>query len=383
MKQILKLYMLLFAGALLFAACSDDDDPVTDPEPIEVTGVKLDKDAITLAVDDTVTLIATVLPEDAAVQNVTWTSENKAVATVDANGKVTALEVGQTTITVTTEDGGKTATCKVDVELRTEMINGIECILVKAGTFQMGSQEYTGSDPRNEWLENNELEQHSVTLSKDFYLGRYEVTNTQFCKFLNEKNVGADGKLMTETNGEQSLIYTYMTDVKYDGEKWVPVEGKDNYPALSLSWYGADEFCRWAGGSLPTEAQWEYACRAGTTTRYSWGDEAWKATEYGWCNTNSSASTHEVGQMKANPWGFYDMHGNVWEWCQDGWDGRTGYGSEAVTDPVNTGAYGVMRGGAYDTREPGIRSAYRLLGTLGTGKPNAGVRVAFAAPEGK
>ena len=97
---------------------------------------------------------------------------------------------------------------------------------------------------------------------------------------------------------------------------------------------------------LPTEAEWEYACRAGTTTNYSFGTDRWKLQEYAWTNLNSNGTTHPVGQKRANPWGLHDMYGNVHEWCSDWYED---YPEGSVTNPMGspTGTYRVFRGGSY------------------------------------
>ena len=116
----------------------------------------------------------------------------------------------------------------------------------------------------------------------------------------------------------------------------------------------------WYEYRLPTEAEWEYACRAGTTTRFSYGDDPdySQLGEYAWYENNSSKTTHSVGQKKPNGWGLYDMHGNVFEWCQD-WFGN--YPGGSVTDPQGaaTGSDRVLRGGYWDSDAGICRSAYR------------------------
>ena len=192
------------------------------------------------------------------------------------------------------------------------LVNSIGMVLVPipAGEFMMG-------DPTNPTHPT-----HPVTLTKPFHLGAFEVTQEQY-----EKVMGKNPSRFKGTNN--------------------PVE--------KVSWDDAAEFCRRlselpeekAAGHvyrLPTEAEWEYACRAGTTTAYSFGDDESQLGQYAWFGKNSGYATHPVGEKKPNPWGLYDMHGNVWEWCQDWYDD---YPSEPVTDPTGptTGSARVFRGG--------------------------------------
>lgn len=147
--------------------------------------------------------------------------------------------------------------------------------------------------------------------------------------------------------------------MNYENGTWKPQDGKDDFPVVCVTWYGAKAYADWVGGSLPTDAQWEYACRAGTTTTYSFGNDNSELGTYAWFRSNSDEKTHEVGTKAPNSWGLYDMHGNVNEWCADWFDY---YSDDAVTDPTGpaTGSFRIARGGSYTGNPQMCSSAYRL-----------------------
>ncbi len=160
-------------------------------------------------------------------------------------------------------------------------------------------------------------------------------------------------------------------------------------PVESVRWDECQKFLeklstrsRPRGGKfqLPTEAQWEYACRAGSTTRYCFGDEESGLAEYAWYDANSDKKSYPVGQKKPNAWGLYDMQGNVWEWCSDWY---AGYANSAADDPAGpaSGADGVRRGGSwgYDARR--CRSACRGKISPRDSRRDLGLRVSRAAGE--
>ena len=237
-------------------------------------------------------------------------------------------------------------------------IKNLHRVLIPAGKFMMGDAEsiYASMKPV-----------HEVTLSHDFYMTKYEITNAQYAAFLNATGVGEDGKGQVsypdgkgnEQTEEQVLIKINTDGVNYENGTWKPQDGKDDFPVVCVTWYGAKAYADWVGGSLPTDAQWEYACRAGTTTTYSFGNDNSELGTYAWFRSNSDEKTHEVGTKAPNSWGLYDMHGNVNEWCADWFDY---YSDDAVTDPTGpaTGSFRIARGGSYTGNPHMGSSTYRL-----------------------
>jgi formylglycine-generating enzyme required for sulfatase activity len=147
----------------------------------------------------------------------------------------------------------------------------------------------------------------------------------------------------------------------------------EHLPIESVSWNDVQEFIKQLNqkeGSnkyrLPSEAEWEYAARAGTNTRYSYGDDESKLGDYAWYIENSDSKTHPVCQKKPNPWGLYDMHGNVWERVQDMWHGNhNGAPTDGSSWEGGDGSYRVLRGGSWADRARRCRSAYRYFGVAG------------------
>jgi formylglycine-generating enzyme required for sulfatase activity len=216
--------------------------------------------------------------------------------------------------------------------------NTIEWIYVEGGTFQMGDTSGKGGT--------NERPVHTVTVY-GFFIGKYEVTNAQFAQFLNAY------KSDTVKNGENAgkkLIYDNKWGVQKTDGTWMPSPGYENHPVLSVPWEGANEFCRFYGYRLPTEAEWEYAARGGNRGMgytFSGSDSIDEVAWYDYLE-NGGASTfpHPVGQKKENELGIFDMTGNVWEWCSDFYGP---YSAEDQNDPTgpSSGKYHVYRGGCW------------------------------------
>jgi uncharacterized protein YjdB len=315
---------------------------------VSVTGVTLNKSSTSLTVGGTETLTATVAPANATNKNVTWNSSANGITTVSSSGLVTAVSAGSATITVTTADGGKTASCAVNVDAAP--INN-SLVRIEGGTFTMGS-------PSNEPERGSIEVQHQVTLSS-FYMGKYQVTQAEY-----EAVMGTNPSYFKGSNRPVEQVSWY--DAVEFCNRLSQQEGLT--PAYSGS--GSNITCNWSanGYRLPTEAEWEYACRAGTTTPFNTGNNITTSqTNYNGnypYNNNAKGiyreTTTPVGSFASNSWGLYDMHGNVYEWC---WDWYGSYSSGAQTNPRGpvSGAYliRVIRGGSW--YDPGrvLRSAYR------------------------
>ena len=225
------------------------------------------------------------------------------------------------------------AAAKMNVSVVDTNSIGMQLAFVPAGEFMMGS-------PPTEDGRKSDEEQHRVRITKPFYLGALEVTQAQY----------------------QQVMGTNPSSFK--GTK---------HPVDSVSWDDAVAFCdklsalaeeKAAGRTyrLPTEAEWEYACRAGTTTRFSFGDDPAGLADFAWIAKNASGASCPVGQKRPNAWGLCDMHGNVQEWCAD-WYGRSFYyRASPVDNPTgpDAGSSRVCRGGSWGNAASNCRSAIRL-----------------------
>jgi formylglycine-generating enzyme required for sulfatase activity len=231
---------------------------------------------------------------------------------------------------------------------------GVELKLtyIPPGTFRMGSPD---SEPGRF---DNEGPQHEVTLTKGFYMGIDPVTQAQWRAVMGNNPSALEGK---------------------------------HHPIENVTWHECQAFCRKLGEltgrvfRLPTEAEWEYACRAGTTTAYSFGEQARTVGvlgigardvlgQFAWYDLNSGNGSHPVGRKEPNAWGLYDMHGQVAEWCLDG--ART-YDSHPVIDPVGPQEDDrrIMRGGSWCKAARSLRSAARSRATPESRFDNVGCRV--------
>jgi formylglycine-generating enzyme required for sulfatase activity len=198
-------------------------------------------------------------------------------------------------------------------------------VLVPSGEFLMGSPDGRGNA--------DEHPRHAVYLDA-YCIDRCPVTVKQYRRFC-----GATGRSMPEA----------------------PAWGwQDDHPVVNVTWDDAKAYAEFYGKRLPTEAEWEKACRAGSTESYCFGDDAQRLAEYAWYFGNAHGQTHPVGTMRPNAWQLFDMHGNVWEWCADIYDAGY-YRTGPAKNPQGpaTGKLRVLRGGSWGNPEENCRSAYR------------------------
>jgi len=212
----------------------------------------------------------------------------------------------------------------------------IDMVQIKKGSFIMGE----------------EGEQKEVTIKDDFELGKYPITIAEYMHFAND-------------------VKKHYPKWKDDMTYYEDMNLTDNAPIIGISWEDATAYCKWLSEKtgdnyrLPTEKEWEYACRAGTKTEWSFGDDEKELEKYAWYDKNSDSTTHIVGEKLPNPWGLYDMHGNVWEWCED-W-----YNEDKKSKIIRGGSWyrdaSVTRSSLRNWLSPDDRSSnsgFRILRTL-------------------
>jgi formylglycine-generating enzyme required for sulfatase activity len=218
----------------------------------------------------------------------------------------------------------------------------LDLVLIRPGTFMMGDEK--GGD--------DEKPVHKVNITKPFYMGQYKVTQQQW-----ESLMGSN-----------------------------PSSAKDpKNPVEKVSWEDCQAFLKKLNDkfgdktvkfSLPTEAQWEYACRATKTTPYGFGDKETDLGRYAWFIENSKGKIHPVGEKKPNAWGLYDMHGDAWEWCAD-WYNKAYYKASPANDPAGpaSGTFHVCRGSSWDNMAADCRCGFRLFAVPSDHFPYISLRV--------
>jgi formylglycine-generating enzyme required for sulfatase activity len=271
---------------------------------------------------------------------------------------------------------------------------GMKLVLVPAGKFTMGS-------PKDEEDRGDDENPHEVEITQPFQMGKYEVTVGQFRAFVKDTNYRTEG----EKDGKGGRAFDGKEFIQKPEFTWKNLHfaQSDDQPVVVVSWNDAVVFCNWLSKKegktyrLPTEAEWEYACRAGTKARFHTGDKdddlraagniADASLKTKWVDcfwtmswNDSYPFTAPVGRFKANAFGLHDMHGNAWEWCSD-WYAEDYYGKSAKQDPQGPaiGKERISRGGAWSTQPKFCRAAFRDWHEPGYRSDCVGFRVVLSA----
>jgi formylglycine-generating enzyme required for sulfatase activity len=265
-------------------------------------------------------------------------------------------------------EDGASAKNEVGMKAYTQILHGtdvsFDMIPIPGGVFKMGSPSTEKGHKADE------APVHQVQI-EPFWMGKYEVTWDEYDIWSFNLDIQRRKVTRQKANDEDRIADAVTrptkpyTDMTFD-------MGHDGFPAICMTQLAAKMYCKWLSAKtgryhrLPTEAEWEYACRAGTTTAYSCGDDPKKLGEYAWINDNSEEKYHKIGKKKPNPWGLYDMHGNVAEWVLDEYQPNfyaiLAKKKRPAKEPLAlpTKVYGrVVRGGSWDEDATQARSAAR------------------------
>ncbi len=240
----------------------------------------------------------------------------------------------------------------------------IDMLPIRGGTYMMGSPD------AEEGRTDAEGPQHPVKISP-FWMAKFEITWDAYDIWMSDLDLYRQETLNLPESPRDPLAKIFQ--VSQPTKPYTDMTfgmGKRGFPAICMTQHAARTFCKWLSAKtgryyrLPTEAEWEYACRAGTTTAYSFGDDPAELENYAWFEENTDEKYSKVGRKKPNPWGLYDMHGNVAEWVLDQYteDGYQVSGQEPATDPLNvpmTLYPRVVRGGGWNQPAEELRSAAR------------------------
>jgi len=233
---------------------------------------------------------------------------------------------------------------------------------IRGGEFLIGS-------PHSEIGRNSDEGLQRKVRIEPFWIGVYEVTWNEYEVFLARTRLASRPRAADFRSPYTNALADAVAMPSHPYIDPSMGMGREGYPAINMTQHAANKYCQWLSAwtghyyRLPTEAEWEYACRAGSTNRYSFGDDERRLIEYAWFELNSNSKSQRVGRKKPNAWGLYDMHGNVSEWTLDGYDSSS---YATMTDPVigpyvrGTKPYPhVVRGGSWLDEAPHLRSASR------------------------
>jgi formylglycine-generating enzyme len=240
------------------------------------------------------------------------------------------------------------------------------CLSIDGGTFQMGA-----TTEQNAYAKADEYPVRNITIS-DFKMGVTEVTNAQYARFLRSRVVSSSGVTVNQDGTARQIIKKMLNGLyySYDSLAWVPVSGYENFP-VAVSWYGANEYCAWAGGRLPTESEWEWAARGGIFTQQKLlsGGNASDVNQIAWYKSNTKIrplnfqDAQIVGTKLPNELGLYDMSGNMTEWVQDWYVPYLGNNLKDDDAKESGVIKKVVRGGSWadgdDGRVDGLRTSVR------------------------
>jgi len=228
-------------------------------------------------------------------------------------------------------------------------------VFIEAGKLKIGNKKG----------ETDEKPAHKVKLSA-FYISKYEITNAEFVVFLNSNgNKIENNSLWINTKGKWNNISCRITE---KNNKFIIEKGFENYPVNFVSWYGASAYCKWKGGRLPTEAEWEYAANNITED----------IDKYAWYKSNANRNLYAVGQKKPNKFGLYDMQGNQWEWCAD-WYRPDYYKKKEKKNPQckEKADFKVIKGGSWANNKSMLRISNRNARKPNSNKVNIGFRIVY------
>jgi formylglycine-generating enzyme required for sulfatase activity len=341
--------------ALGFVSCTEDSSTSPQPSGHTVTGRIVDSEGngvsgITVKLSGASSTY-TIVTGTNGIYTINAVAEGMYI--VSCTGEGYKFTIAATEITV---DGVKTISNIIATKTSTQDIEEITFVTIPGGTFQMGDVENVGHG--------REKPVHTVTLS-DFDMTIYEVTNAQYMAYLTEALASSE---ITATSTSVMFIsgniigMPYLDldspacQINYTSGTFTVEVGMEKRPVVDVTWYGAKAFAVHYSLDLPTEAEWEYACRGGQQSKYGTDDGSLDSSK---ANYDSKVSyTSDVGSYPANPYGLYDMSGNVYEWCND-WHGD--YTSDDATNPLGTisGEFRVLRGGNWFLDGWNCRSANR------------------------